>query len=1526
MEYRHKWNQFFKKKLDLPKRILSKVYADQLTLKEYIEYELYGKIPVSCILPREREILDKFGLERILSFDLNLLYADFGYDAQVDVHKMLMEEIPADTENINVMLYDLLVDKIKADKFPQGMIDRFPDKVFVLTEDDKGNVYYIKRKYNEGKLELEEIVQYWGILKDKDLSTCLSRDSENVYGVGDKELKEFMSTYAELMPLISKYEDAYKFVSQYYTLKTQTEKNNYIKRFTDKLVEKGRHKDRWYGINDLFDDEEYRIIFRYSSLEDFLISVDDYYGELLVKQLRELSPEYIFNIDFPFELFATRRNISFMAVFGLKNVVDFDNECGQFFSKNNFNMLKNMYEMYMHYGGNVNDPKQTIYTKKSVDENGNYVERGYTKDEFYEAMRRMIVYGPTNGEYRDSAPNYRDMTGEFRTRFSELFIPEDAPQELQEAFYTKSVTPVLLRKYPEFIKYLEGKEIKSYFKTEYARVKDGEYYRYENLYEFLSNRLGYKETMSIIVDYADILQMISDRDYYSSAYDLFFTEEPNSEEIRKSICELCKKIIIDREKPYPESIPADMKNMMPEMFLPVSTPKHIQESFYKRELNLKDVFALEDYKKYFKGIDLELICKPMTIWEKGTNGNREISFQKMIKEKFGEDGIEIILRYGEYLEKAFKETNLLYFEYNKDKTQEEILNEIDKEVYKLIVDGKSKYTKDMSNHFKQAHPTMFISESAPEDIKEKFYNRKFTFKDFEENLELLNVFGETNIICGMSEEYAWLIPIFQNNQNQIEANQNRIRVLKTFMDITDYSLQNAFKEYMSECVDEIDIEKIGYMAEVLHRLSSSNSSEMFTFRKQLALQILASDDPIASLDKIEGIFVKNNIPTVGKIYSCFEILHPDFKGFTFEYSRISPVLTQSSNTARKTVVFSDLIRASFGSNNRSINNYLRNIGIGNELYEQLVSNNLNISDLTPEQIKELETFSKHLITIYNNTEKGKKELNGFIQTNDLIKDITELKTRLSPNGTLDYNLADRVVNMFCHFAGFETLEEAQNYIESKIREAEQRNIEASKQDMILEEGDFIKGISGGLAYLGNILQNGSLSKEYLGASADSDATPLDTDVSRIMTSEGTTKDKIFKTEAYSYGDIYFVLKNDDRFLTTRDESGEHDVRRDKEKLEVFKTGVVGGGHYGIRTGFSSSDINYIVTSNYSEKIALEVVMNGFYIPIVDMEGKVIFTYENYKELKSKMNGLSYYGQDTYEFSNNLVNPYTEELASQIEQSNIEVQEKREKINKILISALQEVGLQLKTSIDGDLTEGYAELIDTGSTGRGTNKPGDGDFDFIMRLDRKVLSNPVKVSALKNALLKKLGSGINNTTSSGDFRLKDVFIEQNTKVDIDITFVERTDQVSYSTDMCLQDRLQSVYKTDPEKYKYVVANILLAKKVLKEANVYKPYRSDMSQGGMGGVGIENWILQHGGSFLDAATSFVKASEGLSFEEFKSQYKVWDFGENHLAAKKGNYPHDDFIYSNMSEQGYKKMREALKIYLKTYTQVQTNTKKR
>ncbi len=948
--------------------------------------------------------------------------------------------------------------------------------------------------------------------------------------------------------------------------------------------------------------------------------------------------------------------------------------------------------------------------------------------------------------------------------------------------------------------------------------------------------------------------------------------------------------------------------------------QRLTQAFYNRALNFADIKKYPELITILKDKNLSI-----AFGDKGDN----YLLQILGKENF----LQLCAIYGKYMdiisdhlnnETIFSKDKLQDSGLNNESTKAILFDEIDKIIFQSIIDEYIIYDESIPQHFKDKYPTLFLNVNVSQDIKNKFYNREFTLEDFIANPKLFEIFSNTNIACGFSNNMSWIIPLFDSKDNFNVANNNRWEVILGCYKIQDIELQWEFKDYITNFGDSIDSERIKFVAEILSRLSLSNSSEIYTFRKEIATQLLKSNNPLENLSKIEDVFIRNNIPTVGKRYSCFEILHPDFQGFNMESSRISPILKRSSTMSDKITVFSDLIKCSFGSNNNSVNSYLKNIEFGSKLYEQIRTGQISLDTLGEIEKQELLIFSKHLATLYNNTMKVKKENTAFISSGDVLTDILDLSKKLSPNGSLDYNLGDRVIRMFCGFVGIDTLEQAKEYINLKVKSADLRNRNAAASNMVLEKGDFIKGI-GDITYLRNILQNGSIAKEYLGANAESDATPLDTDVSMIMSSAKTISEKINETAAKGYGPIWFVLKNDDRFVTTRTETEALESKRDFSKMEVFYTGALGKGHYGIRTGFASSEINYIVMEKYDSRVGLEIAMNGFYIPVANTEGKIIFTPEKYDELRSKMNGLSYFGERTYTFSNNLVTEETEALAEQVEQNYYEVQIKREKVNRVIQQSLEELGLHLKTNIDGDLTEGFAELIDTGSTGRATNKPGDGDFDFMLRLDKSILSDPKKLSELKQTILKNLGKeNSSQLTGTGDFRLKDVQIDNDTNVDIDITFTQKTDKLSYSTDMCIRDRLTTIQRTNPEAYKYVIANILLAKQVLKAAEVYKPKRGENPQGGLGGIGIENWILQNGGSFIDAARSFVEAANGKSFEEFKASYQIWDFGDNHLAEKRGQYPHDNFVVNNMDENGYQKMRQVLIEYFRTMSVEQNNSK--
>ena len=951
-------------------------------------------------------------------------------------------------------------------------------------------------------------------------------------------------------------------------------------------------------------------------------------------------------------------------------------------------------------------------------------------------------------------------------------------------------------------------------------------------------------------------------------------------------------------------IQGEFRNKHKEIFLEQDAPEVLRKAFY--EFTIDSTFIKEHSDC------LEYICtsnRPLRdFFESKTRG----LIDKIEKTLGRAEGYEVIIPYLKYFEKIYFEE--IYFNYNEENlTKTTLLDEINKEIFKNIINGNVDYNNDMPESFKKKYHSLFIDEKAPKEIKDKFYNGKFTLEDFNNDINLFDYFKNTNIACAFGKDYYWTIPLFKNIDND-KANYSRLKIIAEYQKITDYDLRNTFKEYCSENVSNLKDDKVGTVLTVLERLSYSNSSEMYKLRKAIASQIVNLPDPLEKLDKMEDIFIKNNLPTVGKIYSCFEILHPNLSGFDFNSDRMSPILKHKSTMGRQFTIFSNLIRTTLASNNRSVNDYLDNIEVGSNLYKEIMSGKKSYDSLSEEDKKTMNLFSKHLETLYNNSMKGKK--NPLASDKNGIEKIDELVTKLSPDGSSDYNIADRVVRMFCGYSGIDNMKEARDFIESKFQQAQLRNIQTSKHDMTLEKGDFIKGI-GDITYLSSILENGCRAKEFLGANSDSDATPLDTDVSMILDDEGSIREKINRTEAYYYGPICLAIKPDDDFIITRDNNGEKDITNDMTKIEAFKTGVLGEDHYGIGIALPTTKITSVMLENYDKRVGLIIAMgNGGYIPVRDFDGRTTFTYDDYNVLRSKMSGLSHYKENNYNFSDNLVISEVEELKDEIEANNELTAKKREKINRVIEEAMQEAGLELKTKIDGDLSSEVVELIDTGSTGRGTNKPGDGDFDFMMRLDRKIISKKEELDKVKQTLLRKLGKeDSNDITSFGDFRLKDVKLDDEDSVDIDISFVTKTDEVSYSTDMALEDRLETIKKIDKEKYNYVVANILLAKQVLKEANVYKPARSDVSQGGLGGVGVENWILQNGGSFVDAMNSFLDAAKDKDFNQFKDSYQIWDFGENHLAARKGIFPYDNFV-DNMSEVGYQKMKETLIQYKKSH----------
>ncbi len=915
------------------------------------------------------------------------------------------------------------------------------------------------------------------------------------------------------------------------------------------------------------------------------------------------------------------------------------------------------------------------------------------------------------------------------------------------------------------------------------------------------------------------------------------------------------------------------------------------------------------------------------------------------------------------------------------------------------------------------------------------------------------------------------LAIFRYSQNQDEAGKKRmglddkqIAVAKGYGSISEGDDWNdsrkLFESYVREHYDELTAEQIKWTASIMARLANSNASELADRSEAFTRELLKLDtDKIPeALDKIEDVYIHNHLPYVGKNYLVFRTMHPspnledDFNfSPTLNYvsdgepNTISPVLQQATGdirsgkldqmlNSRDTIIVSDLLRASLGSNNRSIREYLATLKDGQTLLDQLSSGELDWDTFnqptnpmdkdTKANYDTLSTFAWHLATLYNSTLPGKEHPYQLIhqqvnqqsdteepsaQSNALQSDFTNLTSLIKPNSR--YSLADRAVRYFAHFVGIEDLAGAERYMDNIVKEADARNRKtaeylATTKEPKLQPGDLVKGMGGtdgyGIRYLSYAFQNGSISKEYLGDASRSDTTPLDADASIVLYGEQTINQTMDSMIAGSYGwGLWVVLRPDkDRFIITRRDSHEADQsvydlsvpdanfdrtnlsqeeidRRLKEiaeakrhrreglpKLEIFATGADGDGHYGVRTGFGTNLVSFCVTDStlrdstpVSEVTKLEIALDGFYIPIVDRDSEeLIYTPDDYDKMREQMSGLSHYRTGDYQFApdDELELPSTDvgettipsatTIISELPASMAETDYKHEVINQTIkqaITNIPELNLSYKDYLDGDLTENIVEMIDTGSTGRQTNAPGSGDFDYLARLDRSILNDPTKKQQITDALLAAFGKAdeVNGTSNqidnldhnedgegegeagqvdnksrivNGNLRLKQVSIDGLAEpVDIDITFAQKTNKVQYPTDMALTDRLTNIKKQSEHKYHQVLANVIYAKQFLKAAGAYKPRRSPEAEGvgGLGGVGIENWVLQHGGSFQQAARDFLTTADRYpNFEDFCAHYPVWDYGENHKGIR--SKPHDNFVADNMNPEGYERMKEALR----------------
>jgi hypothetical protein len=742
---------------------------------------------------------------------------------------------------------------------------------------------------------------------------------------------------------------------------------------------------------------------------------------------------------------------------------------------------------------------------------------------------------------------------------------------------------------------------------------------------------------------------------------------------------------------------------------------------------------------------------------------------------------------------------------------------------------------------------------------------------------------------------------------ELASNDQLYKLLLT----TDLSLSHKDSNIGSFILDHLDliknvrVENLEQYIEVIDRIEQSSSGEVQRIKKELLLELASAEDPLGALEQIEYIFEQDTLPATISTFRVFTALNSASKieKTIRRLPFISPVTQRVLDNGGSVheLFFADLLKVHMESGNPSLQKALARYLQAEEVIS-LLDRGVQIEPSEQKLLLSVLTDSEIIFDM-----KQKQFQKNPTNTLDELRE--RFGNKLGTSSLMD--LIQPLRETFLKPVGLSSFKEAMEHILNIAAQLDQRSIDLGEK-FELKKGDIVKGVQS--AYLEDILQNGNLAKEFLGKGASTDITPFGTDALRV--NEVNEKDGLSKmigtSEAQDFGDIFLIIQDRGQLYSSNGEKNTpaHD------QYEVYTSGIVAENHVDIRTGISTAEVSFIVVkdsliknTDSLDQVFLKLAKLKHHIPVIDSGGKVIFSRDQYLQLREVYRGISHISSEHIDFSPTTIS----------DKHYQQIQELKETI-ELDRSTLQEVSGQVTDTISevlGTFNLGKeAVLADTGSTGRGTNMPKDYDFDLSLLIP---ISSFSSVHRIYESLKEKFNADevefYFEGRSYAQIRLYGAKIDGRS-LDIDIGVNSKANKAVFASYQAVSMKLQDIRNEQGEDaYNETIANIVLTKQVLKESQAYKTLSKSGGDGGIGGIGVENWILANGGNMIAAFRSFWSAAhvngQRLSLDEFRSHYKVFNAGVNLKLLRSDNY------MNNLTQEGYENMLKAIEPFVAVQT---------
>jgi len=222
------------------------------------------------------------------------------------------------------------------------------------------------------------------------------------------------------------------------------------------------------------------------------------------------------------------------------------------------------------------------------------------------------------------------------------------------------------------------------------------------------------------------------------------------------------------------------------------------------------------------------------------------------------------------------------------------------------------------------------------------------------------------------------------------------------------------------------------------------------------------------------------------------------------------------------------------------------------------------------------------------------------------------------NGKMSFDLSEINIEIFSHLVE-KRLQAGFDIPRSEIQRATERNRDFveqfADQELIIPNGSLIHYSN--QSSLSAILETGNLCGECLGIDSSSDSFPFHVDSVKVIADNDKDRSVPSVFQNFSYGGDFFLLYS----YRNQPQSFHY-----QEEINLGTRGAV-NNHHLLFVNIPVTELSAIVLSksgdesdqdDFIEQAKNEIVKNNIYIPIFNHEGSLIFTIDDYYELKSEL--------------------------------------------------------------------------------------------------------------------------------------------------------------------------------------------------------------------------------------------------------------------------------------------------------------------